>query len=80
MHTICRGLAGSDDGSLKASFFLDLLRRGFSGEDARHQLDTAIAWGRYGELFDYDSVTDEITADTDSGIHPRSGARASGVG
>lgn len=79
VHTICRGLAGSDDGSLKASFFLDLLRRGFSGEDARHQLDTAIAWGRYGELFDYDSVTDEITADTDSGIHPRSGARTSGV-
>ncbi|MCW2562099.1 MAG: nitrate transporter ATP-binding protein, partial [Mycobacterium sp.] len=43
-------------------FFLDLLRRGFGPEDAKQQLDTAIDWGRYGELFDYDTDTDQISA------------------
>jgi hypothetical protein len=27
------------------------------------RLDTAIGWGRYGELYDYDTATDQITAD-----------------
>ncbi|ATL68296.1 ABC transporter ATP-binding protein [Nocardia terpenica] len=63
VRTICKGLAGSSDGTLRASFFLDLLRRGFSAEDARRQLDIAIDWGRYAELYDYDADDDEITAD-----------------
>lgn len=61
VRTICRALATSNDGSLRGSFFLDLLRRGFGSDDARQQLDTAIAWGRYGELFDYDTDSDHIT-------------------
>ena len=69
MRTICKALAGSADGNLRAGFFLDLLRRGFSAEDARRQLDIAIDWGRYGELYDYDSITDQITADPAAGIH-----------
>jgi C-terminal AAA-associated domain len=40
-------------GTLREGFFLDLLRRGFSTMEARRQLDTAIDWGRYAELFDY---------------------------
>jgi NitT/TauT family transport system ATP-binding protein len=63
VRTICKGLAGSQDGKLRAGFFLDLLRRGFSAEDARRQLDLAIDWGRYAELYDYDADDDEITAD-----------------
>jgi NitT/TauT family transport system ATP-binding protein len=70
VRTICKALAGSADGNLRAGFFLDLLRRGFSADDARRQLDTAIDWGRYGELFDYDSISDEITADPAAGVHP----------
>ena len=35
------------------------------------QLDIAIDWGRYGELFDYDADTDQITADPAAGIFPR---------
>jgi NitT/TauT family transport system ATP-binding protein len=61
VRTICRALATSHNGTLRASFFLDLLRRGFGSDDARQQLDTAIAWGRYGELFDYDTDSDRIT-------------------
>ncbi len=70
VRTICKALAGSADGNLRAGFFLDLLRRGFSDDDARRQLDVAIDWGRYGELYDYDSVSDEISADPAAGIHP----------
>jgi NitT/TauT family transport system ATP-binding protein len=62
VRTICKALASSADGNLRAGFFLDLLRRHFSSEDARQQLDTAIDWGRYGELFDYDTDTDQITS------------------
>ncbi|MFE9577969.1 AAA-associated domain-containing protein [Nocardia sp. NPDC006044] len=63
VRTICKGLTGSSDGSLRAAFFLDLLRRGFGPEDARRQLDIAIDWGRYAELYDYDTDSDKITAD-----------------
>ena len=59
VRTICKALADSADGNLRAGFFLDVLRRGFSPDDARRQLDIAIDWGHYGELYDYDSVSDE---------------------
>lgn len=71
IRTICRALGSSADGSLRAGFFLDLLQRGFGPEEARRQLDTAINWGRYGELFDYDTDTDQITADPAAGIVAR---------
>ncbi len=63
VRTICTALAASADGDLRAGFFLDLLRRGFSTDDAQKQLDTAIDWGRYAELFDYDTDTDQLTVD-----------------
>jgi NitT/TauT family transport system ATP-binding protein len=63
VRTIWRVLNSSADGSLRDGFFLDLLRRGFSTTDAQQQLDTAIDWGRYGELFHYDSGSGQITID-----------------
>jgi NitT/TauT family transport system ATP-binding protein len=61
VRAILRGLESSKDGGLNERFFLDLLGRGFTADEARAQLDTAIDWGRYGELFDYDSLTGELT-------------------
>ena len=61
VRAIVRGLGSSKDGTLNERFFLDLLGRGFTADEARAQLDTAIGWGRYGELFDYDSLTGELT-------------------
>ena len=55
VRSIVRALETTNDGSLDERFFLDLLSRGFTQEDARAQLDTAIDWGRYGELFEYDA-------------------------
>ena len=60
MRTIVKALENSNDGALREDFFRDLLRRGFSDEDTEKQLDLAIDWGRYGELFDYDADTGEL--------------------
>src|SRR6202042_465086 len=61
VRAIVNALGASIDGNLPEQFFLDVLRRGFSEEEARRQLDTAIDWGRYGELFDYDANTRQLT-------------------
>jgi NitT/TauT family transport system ATP-binding protein len=53
VRAILRALETTKDGTLSERFFLDLLRGGFSEDEAQAQLDTAIDWGRYGELFDY---------------------------
>jgi NitT/TauT family transport system ATP-binding protein len=63
VRAIANALAASIDGKLQERFFLDTLYRGFTEGEARHQLDIAIDWGRYGELFDYDTNTGELTLD-----------------
>ena len=60
VRTIVKALENSNDGTLREDFFRDLLRRGYTDEHTRKQLDIAIDWGRYGELFDYDVDTGEI--------------------
>jgi NitT/TauT family transport system ATP-binding protein len=62
VRTICHALHDCPDGSLRAGFFLDILQQAFNPQDAQRQLDTAIGWGRYAELFDYNANTDQITA------------------
>jgi NitT/TauT family transport system ATP-binding protein len=61
VRSICNALATTEDGTLGEGFFLDLLRRGFSEDEARGQLNIAIDWGRYGELFDFDANTGQLT-------------------
>jgi NitT/TauT family transport system ATP-binding protein len=60
IKAILKALRATSDGTLREGFFLDLLRRGFPDHEARQQLDTAIAWGRYGELFEYDAADGEL--------------------
>jgi NitT/TauT family transport system ATP-binding protein len=61
VRAIVQALAATDDHTLREGFFLDLLRRGFSAAEARSQLETAIDWGRYAELYDYDRDDGELT-------------------
>jgi NitT/TauT family transport system ATP-binding protein len=61
VRAIVQALAATEDHTLREGFFLDVLRRGFSPQEARSQLDTAIDWGRYAELYDYDSDDQELT-------------------
>jgi NitT/TauT family transport system ATP-binding protein len=65
VRTIQNALARADDGALKEAFFLDLLHRQYSTDEAQAQLDTAIDWGRYGELYEYAADTAEITRNLD---------------
>ena len=65
IKAIVNALHATTDGTLREGFFLDLLRRGFSAEEARRQLDTAIDWGRYGELFEYDAETGQLVLGSD---------------
>ncbi|WP_026925677.1 nitrate/sulfonate/bicarbonate ABC transporter ATP-binding protein [Granulicoccus phenolivorans] len=60
VKTIVKALENSEDGALRDDFFRDLLRRGYNAEDTEKQLDIAIDWGRYGELFDYDANPGEL--------------------
>jgi NitT/TauT family transport system ATP-binding protein len=61
IKAIMRALHATNDGSLREGFFLDLLRRGFTNDEARKQLDIAIDWGRYGELFEYNAEDGQLT-------------------
>jgi NitT/TauT family transport system ATP-binding protein len=61
-------LKRSEDGGLREGFFIDLLRRHYSVEEARAQLESAINWGRYAELYAYDASRRELTLDTQAGF------------
>jgi NitT/TauT family transport system ATP-binding protein len=69
VRAVVRALQRTGDGTLSERFFLDLLGRAFTEVDARAQLDVAIDWGRYGELFEYDADDAELilTTTKDSG-------------
>ncbi|MBC3760587.1 ABC transporter ATP-binding protein [Quadrisphaera oryzae] len=60
VRAVVKALENSGEGALRDDFFRDLLRRGYSDDDVERQLDTAIDWGRYGELFDYDAGSGEL--------------------
>jgi NitT/TauT family transport system ATP-binding protein len=55
LKQIRRALETKGDHRLPEEFFLDLLDQQFSEEESRRQMETAVVWGRYGELFDYDA-------------------------
>jgi NitT/TauT family transport system ATP-binding protein len=55
LRQIRRALEAKSDHTVPAEFFLDMLDEQFSSEECERQMETAIAWGRYAELFDYDS-------------------------
>jgi NitT/TauT family transport system ATP-binding protein len=60
VRTIYRSLRGSRDDTLPAGFFTDILRTSYGEDEAARQLDVAVNWGRYAELYDYDAARGEI--------------------
>jgi NitT/TauT family transport system ATP-binding protein len=60
---ITRALEDEPSHSLEAQFVLDELEFAFRPKEARQQLETAIDWGRYAELFTYDHVSGEFRLD-----------------
>lgn len=60
IRRIREALQQADSGRARRSEFLDVLREHFSPPEADRQLQTALDWARYGELFDYDADTEEF--------------------
>jgi len=55
LRQIRRALEAKSDHTVPEDFFLDMLDEQFSEEESLRQIETAVAWGRYAELFDFDA-------------------------
>src|SRR5262249_44430457 len=53
--TIYQTLQQKDNHEMRADFFLDILDEYYSANEAMRQLETAVDWGRYAELFEYEA-------------------------
>jgi NitT/TauT family transport system ATP-binding protein len=50
----------SEEGRAPRQAFLDVLGEHFSTSESERQLATAVDWGRYGEVFDFDPDAEEF--------------------
>jgi NitT/TauT family transport system ATP-binding protein len=55
LRQITRAIDTKSDHTVPEEFFLDMLDEQFSQEETLRQLGTAINWGRYAALFDFDA-------------------------
>jgi NitT/TauT family transport system ATP-binding protein len=55
LRQIRRALEAKSDHTVPEEFFLDMLDEQFSQEECLRQMETAVTWGRYAELFDFDA-------------------------
>jgi NitT/TauT family transport system ATP-binding protein len=71
LRQIRLALESKSNHTIPEDFFLDMLDQQFSEEECQRQMETAVTWGRYAELFDYDAghrrfvlpdAPDEVTA------------------
>jgi NitT/TauT family transport system ATP-binding protein len=53
-------LKRKSDHSIADEFFHDILDEHFSEEEVQRQFDTAMNWGRYAEIFDYDRASGRL--------------------
>ena len=53
-------LLSKSDHTMPLEFFHDLLDEHFSENEARQQIETALNWGRWGEIFTYDPESDRL--------------------
>ncbi len=73
INSILQTLRGKKNGSMREDFFIDLWDEHFPREEAERQFATAVDWGRYAELFEYDAreqrlYLPESTADLESSV------------
>lgn len=60
LASIEKTLTEKQNGSMRAEFFMNLLDEYFPRAEAEEQFATAVDWGRYAELFEYDASEDRI--------------------
>ena len=62
IQMMVQALSARKSGSMQAAFFEDILDEHFPEEEAERQFKTAVDWGRFAELFEYDATDGWITA------------------
>jgi NitT/TauT family transport system ATP-binding protein len=67
IQQIRNALERKSDRTVPLEFFRDVLDEHLSQEDVQRQIDTALNWGRYAEIFTYDAQTDRLRLDETSG-------------
>ena len=60
IQRIHSGLQSKSDHAMPAEFFRDILDEHFAEDEVQRQIETALNWGRCGEIFTYDSATDRL--------------------
>ena len=63
IQQIRNALERKSDRAVPLEFFRDVLDEHLSQEDVQRQIDTALNWGRYAEIFTYDSQSDRLLLD-----------------
>ena len=58
------------DHAIGEEFFRDILDEHFSSDEVGRQFDTALNWGRYAEIFDYDSENGRLFHREDADVMP----------
>ena len=58
------------DHAIGEEFFRDILDEHFSSDEVERQFDTALNWGRYAEIFDYDSENGRLFHREDADVLP----------
>jgi NitT/TauT family transport system ATP-binding protein len=71
LRQIMERLNAERAGRISEKPILERLEQSFSPDEARRQLDTAIDWGRYAELFAYDDAAGEIFLEREPGTIAR---------
>ena len=63
IQQIRNALERKSDRAVPLEFFRDILDEHLSQDDVQRQIDTALNWGRYAEIFTYDSQSDRLLLD-----------------
>ena len=70
LQQVRRTLESKSDGAMTLEFFRDILDEHFPESEIQAQLDTALNWGRYAEIFTYDPEGDRLL------LRPAAGSEA----
>jgi NitT/TauT family transport system ATP-binding protein len=70
IRQIIAALGKDPDSRVPKDPFLERLERFFSPPEARHQVDIAIDWGRYAELFAFDDDTGQFFLEQEAAMSP----------
>ena len=60
LQQMSSALASKSDHTMPVELFRDTLDEHFSDDDVQRQIETALNWGRYGDIFTYDSESDRL--------------------